>query len=308
MARIAIGGFQHETNTFAPSLATLADFESGGAWPELTTGPALVDRMRGINLSIAGFIEEAERAGHRLLPTTWGAASPSSYVTEHAYEHIAGLILDGLRAAQPFDAVYLCLHGAMVTEHLQDGEGELLRRVRSLVGGGVPIVASLDFHSNTTPEMVGNADALVGYRTYPHIDMADTGRRTALHLYGLLGGSGAVHKAFRQLPFIIPITWQCTTSEPMQSIMEMRDELEGGVEATHGLHHDLHFRVRGHSEGILVKADGGIDFGGFGTPGRDMDDPQRSAGAAGDFIGVVPEQTQTAATHGAETTDSNLEG
>ena len=226
MARIAIGGFQHETNTFAPSLATLADFEAGGAWPELTTGPGLPDRVRGMNLSIAGFVDEAERAGHRLLPTTWGAASPSSYVTEHAYEHIAGLVLDGLTAARPFDAVYLCLHGAMVTEHLQDGEGELLRRVRALVGNDLPVVASLDFHANTTPEMVRYADALVGYRTYPHIDMADTGRRTARHLAGLLDGSGAVHKAFHQLPFIIPITWQCTTSEPMQSIMAARDELE----------------------------------------------------------------------------------
>ena len=228
MARIAIGGFQHETNTFAPSLATLADFEAGGPWPELTTGPGLLDRFRGMNISIAGFIEEAERAGHRLVPTTWGATSPSSYVTEHAYEHIAGLILDGLRAARPFDAVYLCLHGAMVAEHLQDGEGELLRRVRSLVGNDVPVVASLDLHCNTTPEMIENADALIGYRTYPHIDMADTGQRTARHLDGLLAGSGAVHKAFRQIPFIIPITWQCTTTEPMQSVMAMRDDLEGG--------------------------------------------------------------------------------
>ena len=232
MARIAIGGFQHETNTFAPSLATLADFEAGGAWPELTTGPGLADRVRGVNLSIAGFIDEAERLGHRLLPTTWGAASPSSYVTEHAYEHIAGLILDGLRASQPFDAVYLCLHGAMVAEHLEDGEGELLRRVRSLVGNDLPVVASLDLHSNTTPEMVRHADALVGYRTYPHIDMADTGRRTALYLDGRLGGSGARHKAFRQLPFIIPITWQCTTSEPMRTVMEFRDDLEGGEVAS----------------------------------------------------------------------------
>ena len=232
MARIAIGGFQHETNTFAPSLATLADFEADGPWPGLTTGPGLADRVRGMNLSIAGFIDEAQRAGHRLLPTTWGATSPSSYVTEHAYEHIAGLILDGLRAARPFDAVYLCLHGAMVTEHLEDGEGELLRRVRALVGSDMPVVASLDFHSNTTPEMVGNANALVGYRTYPHIDMADTGRRTALHLDGLLGGSGAAHKSFRQLPFIIPITWQCTTSEPMRTVMEMRDGLEGGEVAS----------------------------------------------------------------------------
>ena len=226
MARIAIGGFQHETNTFAPSLATLREFEMGDEWPELTTGAGLPDRVRGMNLPIAGFIDEAERSGHRLLPTTWGSASPSSYVTEHAYEHIAGLIVEGLRAARPLDAVYLCLHGAMVSEHLEDGEGELLRRVRSLVGGDVPVVASLDFHSNMTPEMIEHADALVGFRTYPHIDMADTGRRTARHLDGLLRGSGATHRAFRQVPFMIPLTWQCTTSEPMRSIMEMRDDLE----------------------------------------------------------------------------------
>ena len=232
MARIAIGGFQHETNTFAPSLATLAEFESGDEWPELTTGAGLADRVRGMNLPIAGFIDEAERAGHHLLPTTWGSASPSSWVTEHAYEHIAGLIVDGLRAARPFDAVYLCLHGAMVAEHLEDGEGELLGRVRALVGADVPVVASLDFHSNTTPGMMKHASALVGYRTYPHIDMADTGRRTARHLGRLLGGSGAVRRAFRQIPFMIPLTWQCTTSEPMRSIMAMRDDLEGGEVAS----------------------------------------------------------------------------
>ena len=227
MARIAIGGFQHETNTFAPSLATLGEFETGDEWPELTTGAGLPDRVRGMNLPITGFIDEAERSGHRLVPTTWGSASPSSYVTRHAYEHIVGLILAGLEAARPFDAVYLCLHGAMVAEHLEDGEGELLGRVRSLVGADVPVVASLDFHTNTTPEMVEHANALVGYRTYPHIDMADTGRRAARHLDGLLNGSGAVHKAFRQIPFLIPLNWQCTTSEPMRSIMEMRDALEG---------------------------------------------------------------------------------
>ena len=232
MARIAIGGFQHETNTFAPSLATLAEFETCDEWPELTTGAGLPDRVRGMNLPITGFIDEAERSGHRLVPTTWGSASPSSYVTRHAFEHIAGLILAGLEAARPFDAVYLCLHGAMVAEHLQDGEGELLGRVRSLVGADVPVVASLDFHSNTTPQMVEHADALVGFRTYPHIDMADTGRRAARHLDGLLNGSGATHKAFRQIPFLIPLNWQCTTSEPMRSIMEMRDALEGAEVAS----------------------------------------------------------------------------
>ena len=86
------------------------------------------------------------------------------------------------------------------------------------------------------------------------------------------------------------------------------DQPEGGVEAAHGLHHDLHFRVRGHGEWVPVKPDRGVDFSSFRAPGRDMDDPQRRAGAAGDFSGVVPQQPQAAATHGAETTDSNLEG
>ena len=96
-------------------------------------------------------------------------------VTEHAFEHIAGLILEGLESAPPYDAVYLCLHGAMVTEHLEDGEGELLRRVRALIGPEMPLVSSLDLHSNTTPLMIEHADLLVAYRTYPHVDMADTG-------------------------------------------------------------------------------------------------------------------------------------
>ncbi|MCP5149742.1 MAG: M81 family metallopeptidase [Ectothiorhodospiraceae bacterium] len=226
MARIAVGGFQHETNTFAPSKADLAAFQVGGAWPPLTTGPALFEAVRGINISVSGFIDEAERLGHTLLPTTWCAASPSAHVTEHAFEHVARLILDGIRAALPVDAVYLCLHGAMVTEHLEDGEGELLARVRALVGPTIPVVASLDYHSNTTPRMVESATGMIGYRTYPHIDMAETGRRAAIHLHDLLHGSDAVHHALRQLPFLVPLNWQCTTTEPTRSLMEALRELE----------------------------------------------------------------------------------
>ena len=179
MARIAVGGIQHETNTFAPSKADLAAFTVGGSRPPLTSGPELLTTMHGRNVSIAGFVEQAGELGHQVHPLSWGSASPSDVVTEHAYEHICGLILDELQRAGPFDAVYLCLHGAMVTEHLEDGEGELLRRVRALIGADVPLVASLDLHSNTTPEMITHADLMVAYRTYPHVDMADTGARTA---------------------------------------------------------------------------------------------------------------------------------
>src|SRR5690606_23564105 len=116
MARIAIGGFQHETNTFAPTKAGYDAFARGGSWPALVSGDGMCDAVKGINLSIAGFIEAAQAAGHDLVPTTWAAASPSAEVTDDAFERITGLIVDGLRAALaagPLDAVYLCLHGAM---------------------------------------------------------------------------------------------------------------------------------------------------------------------------------------------------
>ena len=107
---------------------------------------------------------------------------------------------DGLRAAPPYDAVYLCLHGAMVTEHLEDGEGELLRRVRDLIGPDKPLVASLDLHSNTTPLMVEMADLLVAYRTYPHVDMADTGARTARLLDEMLASAGGRRRRSGKYP------------------------------------------------------------------------------------------------------------
>src|SRR5260221_9228798 len=129
MARIAIGGFQHETNTFAPSKATYDDFARGGGWPALTRGPALFETVHGYNLPIAGFIEAAKAKGHELVPLVWSAASPCAEVTRDAYERIAGMLIEDLKANGPYDAVYLCLHGAMVAEHLEDGEGELLARV-----------------------------------------------------------------------------------------------------------------------------------------------------------------------------------
>ena len=172
--RIGIGGFQHETNTFAPSRAAWEDFaDKGGGWPRLVSGPAMFQAVAGANIPVAGFIEAM--GAHTLLPATWAAASPSGPVTRDAYERISALILQGLSAAMPLDGVYLDLHGAMVAEHLDDGEGELLRRVRERVGPDVPVVASLDLHANMTREMLRHADALVCYRTYPHIDMAETG-------------------------------------------------------------------------------------------------------------------------------------
>lgn len=226
MARIIIGGFQHETNTFGPSKAGLDAFTSPGSWPALVTGTLLFEAVKGINISVAGFIEQAQDLGHELLPTSWAAASPSAHVTDEAYEHICGLILHGIEAALPADAIYLCLHGAMATETYEDGEGELLRRVRALVGANILILASLDLHANVTPEMVSRADGLDAYRTYPHIDMADTGARVARRLDTLLkSGRKPVH-AFEQIPFLMPLVRQCTMAEPAAGLYAMIPELE----------------------------------------------------------------------------------
>src|SRR5580692_8557687 len=220
MTRIAVGGFLHETNTFAPTKASYGDFVHGGGWPSMAKGADVLKVMRNINVGLAGFVDAAETNGWELVPTISCAASPSAHVTEDAYERIVKMMIDGIKAAGPLDAVYLDLHGAMVTEHLDDGEGEILARVREVIGRDLPLVASLDLHANVTPEMVEHADALIAYRTYPHVDMADTGRAAARHLALLLGTRQKFAKAFRQLPFLIPISWQCTNDQPAKGIYQ----------------------------------------------------------------------------------------
>ncbi len=229
MARIAIGGFQHETNTFAPQRATWADFERADAWPGFVRGAELIDAVHGYNIPIAGAVEALRAKGHELLPLCWCSAPPSAHVEREAYERVAGAILDDLAAQGPIDGVYLDLHGAMVAEHLEDGEGELLRRIRALVGETVPIVASLDYHTNMTPEMVRHSSAMVGYRTYPHIDMAATGGRAALLLDRLLRERRPLFKAYRQLDFLIPLVWQCTESEPAKGVFALIADIEEGA-------------------------------------------------------------------------------
>jgi microcystin degradation protein MlrC len=235
MARIAVGGFQHETNTFAPQRATWDDFERADAWPGFIRGPELIPAVHGYNIPIAGAVEALQELGHQLLPLCWCSAPPSSYVEREAYERVAGTILEDLAAAGAaegrIDGIYLDLHGAMVAEHYEDGEGELLCRIRALIGDKIPIVTSLDFHTNLTPEMVRHASAMIGYRTYPHIDMAATGGRAARLLDRLLKDRRPLYKAYRQIDFLIPLVWQCTLMEPTRGVFELLAEIESGSAA-----------------------------------------------------------------------------
>src|ERR1700759_5401681 len=232
MTRIAVGGFLHETNTFAPTKATYDAFVHGGGWPRMVLGADIPKIIRGINLGLAGFIEAAEGKGWELAPTIFAAATPSAHVTRDAFERIAKVMIDGIAAVGPIDAVYLDLHGAMVAEHFDDGEGEVLARVRHVIGKTMPLVASLDLHANVSPEMVEHADALIAYRTYPHVDMAATGRACAEHLALMLKTKQRFAKAFRQLPFLIPISWQCTNDQPAKGIYQKLTALQSDAVPT----------------------------------------------------------------------------
>lgn len=227
--RIAVGGFQHETNTFAPSKADFDAFAQQDSWPALQRGAGLLTAFAGMNIPIAGFIAAARAAGHELVPLVWCSATPSAHVTEDAFERIARMMLEELKGAGALDAVYLDLHGAMVCEHLDDGEGEILERVRKAVGSTTPLVASLDLHANVTEKMVANADALIAYRTYPHIDMAETGAKAAAHLDAIFAGMPKQAKALRRIDYLIPLTAQCTLIEPAAHLYRELGNFDGAV-------------------------------------------------------------------------------
>jgi microcystin degradation protein MlrC len=225
--RILIAGFQHETNTFAPSKTRYDDFVRGGAFPALARGSELLG-MRDINIPMGGFLGAMADAG--LVPVLWAGATPAAHVTRDAFERIAGEIV-ACAAQGDVDAIYLDLHGAMVCEHFDDGEGELLERLRRAVGPRVPIVASLDLHANVTQKMLTLADALVAYRTYPHVDMAETGDRAAFLLRRLLQRGNALKRASCPMPFLIPLNGMCTLVEPARGIYQAM----ALAESKHGL-------------------------------------------------------------------------
>ncbi|SVB92695.1 uncharacterized protein METZ01_LOCUS245549, partial [marine metagenome] len=185
--------------------------------------------MSGVNISITGFVDAATAAGgYEIIPVLWCSAEPSSYVTTDAFERISSMILDGIRDAGDLDGIYLDLHGAMVTQAHQDGEGELLRRIRELAGPDLPIAVSFDLHANVTPEIVNYASSVNIFRTYPHIDLADTGARAFTLLQHLLS-EGQLCKAFRQEPFLVPLTSQHTGSEPCRSLYASLEQLAGAT-------------------------------------------------------------------------------
>ena len=212
MTRVAVAGFQHETNTFAPFPTTLETFRTGGSWPALTRGDALYETMKGLNIPLSGFMAACS---HEMIPILWCGAEPGGYVEADAFETIVGEIVQTIADTKP-DAAYLDLHGAMVTRRYDDAEAEIAARVRAVIGQDVPFVLSFDLHGNLSPAISELTDGVTLYRTYPHTDLAETGARAARLLDRLL--EGPLAKAYTQVDLLLPITAQSTEFAPAKGI------------------------------------------------------------------------------------------
>lgn len=221
MKRIAVGGFLHETNSFAPSQdVDHAYFLQRRDRPPLLRGEEIRTQLAGASFPMTGFLRAID-ARHALLPLVWASGGAGGVVSDDAFERITGELVAMLARAMPLDAVYLDLHGAMVTPAFDDPEGELLRRVRETVGPHVPVVVSLDYHANVSPAMAAHIDAAAVYRTYPHVDRVETGETAARLVERLLrrGGGRTPAFALRHLPFLIPLEAQCTLVAPSCEIV-----------------------------------------------------------------------------------------
>ena len=229
--RIASAGIQHETNTFANTPTTLADFERDSECGPDFAGDRIRQRYASTNTIHGGYLQGASECDVELSPLLCARAQPGGLVDRDGFERLVGLLTHRLQADLPLDGVLLDLHGAMVTDDHQDAEGEIISRVRDILGNDVPVVVTLDLHANITSRMAAAADLLIGFETYPHVDMRDRGIEAVRLLVQIVRGEVRPIQAFKQLPLVTLPPKQCTLREPMQSLMNQVARLKSTSDA-----------------------------------------------------------------------------
>ncbi len=208
---------QHETNTFSPLPTVLSSFASGVGLSIPPSGQQAIDIYGSADFAFAGLLDVARAQGAEVEVPIAAYAEPSGIVGDEAFEKITHKICRALE--EGCDAVLLDLHGAMVTESYDDGEGELLKRIR-IINPNIPIAVALDFHTNLTATMVDNCTVIDGYRTYPHVDMFDTGKRAARSLFKIINDKLSTKMCWRALPMMTHMLTQTPSRQPMKALME----------------------------------------------------------------------------------------
>lgn len=221
--RIATGGISHETSTFAPTPTTLRDFETGLGFYR---GDDILTHFPGTNNCTGGFIAGAKRHGFDLIPLLWTFAYPGGLIAKSDYDTLKAEFLHRLADSLPVDGVLLDLHGAMVVEGIDDGDGDFIAAVRSAVGPGCPIIATFDLHGNHTQQRVDAATALVGFDTYPHVDMAERGEEAADLIVRSIRREVRPVMAFRELPLFWSAACQVTGHPPIDAAFRLVHDVE----------------------------------------------------------------------------------
>jgi microcystin degradation protein MlrC len=218
--KFVIAMMKHETNTFCPLPTAFESFNRNGG-PH--RGQTVIDAWRGTNFAIAAFIDLAEKEAAEIVAPIAGSAEPSGYVSADAHaifvEEICAAVESGC------DALLLDLHGAMVVDDNDDGEGKLLAKVRE-IAPDLPIAVALDFHTNLSEEMVNNATVITGYRTYPHVDLYETGLRAGQTLLRALKGEVNPTMVWGRRPMLPHMLCQSPARQPMKDIMDLAIALE----------------------------------------------------------------------------------
>jgi len=217
--RVVAARLNHETNTFSPVPTPLGAFGPDGP----TFGRAAYASAKGTRTGLGAYIDACEARGARLDVVLNATANPSGRVDAAAFEAFADAIVAAVRAG--CDAILLDLHGAMVTTAHEDGEGELLRRIRA-VAPTTPLAVALDLHGNLTQAMVDAADVIVGFKTYPHVDMVETGAHAARLLFDWLDGGPRPHVAWAQPPLLSHTLRSATGEGAMRRAVERARAME----------------------------------------------------------------------------------
>ncbi len=231
MIRVLIAGFKHETNTFSDMPTDLDSYKTRA----LLYGDDVAKNLRGTKTEPAAFLDFCEAEGWQAVTPIYGDASPGGPVSQLAFDHMASAITDAAADQGPFDAVLLSLHGAMVCEHTDDGEGELLDRLRAVIGTAVPVAITLDLHANVTDRMAALSDVMIAYRTYPHIDQYEIATQAAELIKRTLAGEIRPTNSVVRGQMMEGVDSGRTTSPgPMTEVLHSADQLltQSGVLAT----------------------------------------------------------------------------
>lgn len=193
--QVIIASIMHESHTFNPVPTDLGKFT-------VEHGNVVVERDRGTRTGIAGFLDAADEYGWSFSVPINARATSGGKVAKAALDELVGCLEQAINEHSGLDGIALVLHGAMSCEHCDDGDAEILRRVRAAAGPDVPVAATIDPHGNVSAGMTDNADIICTYRTTPHIDQYDTARRAAAILDRALRGEVKPHMVLARRPML----------------------------------------------------------------------------------------------------------